>query len=455
MPTAGPSPSRPYPVPARPPAAAAKEATPEMTEPTRPRLHGWTHPAILSAAALSVASGFAQFSATATLGDIARAFGEVTDGSGVAAQAGLAGTTLGVGLALIRLASLAALPIAALADRLGRRRVLLACSGLGLAITALAALSPGFWWFVAIFALGRPLLSATNAVAGVIVAEETSTRHRAKGMALLSAAYGTGAGITALIRGPFGGLGFRGVFALTLVPLALLPVVARRLHEPDRYLRVQASEAQRPRLGHLRPELRPRLVLLGVLTFGLAFVTGPVNSLLFVFAENVVGLPPTTTAAVVLAAAPIGLSGLLLGRWAADRIGRRRTAALGQALVAVGGMVTYSGAALGAIGGYLASIFVASALAPALGALTTELFPTSARATAAGWLTVAGVLGAVTGLVAFGALADLVGFAGAALAIAAPVAAGSALYLRLPETMGRELEESAPDAPGASGASGA
>ncbi|HEV3498385.1 MAG TPA: MFS transporter, partial [Actinomycetes bacterium] len=312
----------------------------------RVRLHGWRHPAILAVAAATIAAGFAQFGATTALGDVARAFGEAGEGASTVARVGLSGTTLGIGLAIVRLASLASLPLAALADSHGRRRMLLGCVGGGLAITALAALSPGYWWFVALFAIGRPLLSATNAIAVVVAAEETETRDRAKAIALMTAGYGIGAGLTALIRGAAGeGLGFRGLFALALVPLAAIPLLARHLEEPDRYQRLRAAEdpelaAARPAvLGKVRADLRPRLWLLAVLAFAIAFVTGPMNTFLFVYAENALGMSRATTAAMVLAAAPAGLAGLLIGRWAADRLGRRVTAAGAQALVALAGML--------------------------------------------------------------------------------------------------------------------
>ena len=417
------------------------------------RLHGWRHPAILAVAAATVAAGFAQFGATTALGDVARAFGEAGDGTSLVARVGLSGTTLGIGLAIVRLASLASLPLAALADSRGRRRMLLGCVGGGLAVTALAALSPGYWWFVALFAIGRPLLSATNAIAVVVAAEETETRDRAKAIALMTAGYGIGAGLTALIRGAAGdGLGFRGLFALALVPLAAIPLLARHLEEPDRYQRLRATEdpelaAARPAvLGKVRGDLRPRLWLLAVLAFGIAFVTGPMNTFLFVYAENALGMSRSSTAAMVLAAAPAGLAGLVIGRWAADRLGRRVTAASTQALVALAGMLTYSGSRAAVAAGYLLAVLVASAYAPAMGALDTELFPTSVRATTAGWLVAAGVLGAVAGLVAFGLLTDaLDSFATAAVLICAPVVLTSLLFARLPETRGLELEESAPD----------
>jgi MFS family permease len=420
----------------------------------RIRLHGWRHPAILALAATAMASGFAQFAATAALGDIARAFGKETGAGGsVVAEVGLSGTTLGVGLAIIRLASLGAMPLAALADRHGRRRVLLGTVTAGLAVTAIAALSPGYWWFVALFALARPLLSTTNALDAVVAAEETETRDRAKAIALVTAGYGIGAGLNALVRGVAGeGLGFRGLFALALVPLAATPLLARKLEEPDRYqrLRVAADPAAavQPRvLGRIRADLRPRLRLLAVLAFAIAFVTGPANTFLFVYAENALGMSRSATAAMFLVAGPVGLAGLLLGRWATDTLGRRRTAGGTQAVVALACMLTYSGSRPAVVAGYLLGILAASAYGPSFGALSAELFPTSVRATVAGWLFgVAGVVGAVTGLVAFGRLADvLASFHGAAVLVAAPVVLASLLFARLPETRGRELEQTAPE----------
>ena len=143
------------------------------------RLHRWNDRAVVAVAIAAFASGFAQFGVVAALGDVARGFGQVNLGSTLADQAGLSGTDLGIGLAIMRLASLGALPITGLADRFGRRTMLLVTVGLGLAMTAAAAASPSYWWFVAIFASGRPLLSATNALAQVTAAEETGSADRA------------------------------------------------------------------------------------------------------------------------------------------------------------------------------------------------------------------------------------------------------------------------------------
>jgi MFS family permease len=428
---------------------------PNLQQPRAVRLYGWRHPAILTAAGLAVAAGFAQFGVTTTLADVAKAFGQPGTGTSVTAQVGLSFTTLGLGLGIIRLAAVGSLPLAGLADLLGRRRVLLGCSALGLAIAASAGLSPGYWWFVALFAASRPMLTATNAITGVIAAEETSTSDRAKAIALIAAAYGTGAGLTAIIRGIAGdSLSFRGLFALLLIPLALLPLLGRRLEEPDRFERAKAgpkrptgtTSPHRRVLGRVPPAFRSRLALLFTLTFAFAFIQGPATTLLFVYTESVLDLPRSATALMVVAAGVLGLGGLVAGRWASDHLGRRRTASSTQVLVAIAGTLTYSGTVAGAVGGYLTSIVAMSAFAPAVGALGAELFPTSIRGTAAGWISVAGVLGAVGGLVSFGLLADgLQSFATAAALVATPVALTAPLYARLPETRGMELEESAPE----------
>ena len=95
------------------------------------RLHRWNDRAVVAVAIAAFASGFAQFGVVAALGDVARGFGQVNVGATLADQAGLSGTDLGIGLAIMRLASLGALPITGLADRFGRRRMLLGRPGAG------------------------------------------------------------------------------------------------------------------------------------------------------------------------------------------------------------------------------------------------------------------------------------------------------------------------------------
>ena len=408
------------------------------------RLHRWNDRAVIAVAIAAFASGFAQFGVVAALGDVARGFGQVNLGATLADQAGLSGTDLGIGLAIMRLASLGALPITGLADRFGRRRMLLVTVGLGLAMTAAAAASPSYWWFVAIFASGRPLLSATNALAQVTAAEQTGSADRAKAVALIAAGYGTGAGVVAIVHSlAERAIGFRGVFVLALIPLALLPLLSRWISEPDRFA-VAAAEDKHPMpvLGAVAPRFRRRLLLVAVLAFAVSVITGPANSFVFLFAQNFLHQRGIVTAAMVVGAGAAGLVGLLAGRWLADRVGRRLTGALAMVAVALFATLTYTGSAPALLAGYILGVFAGSVFAPAAGSLVNELFPTSVRASVAGWSLAAGVLGAVAGLVIFGAVAEAVHrFAVAGLVTFLPAALVMALFWLLPETRGVEPED--------------
>ena len=412
---------------------------------------------------MALASGFGQFGAVAALGDVAKHFGRVVHGNSIADQAGLSGTELGVGLAILRLASLGGLPLSGLADRVGRRTVLVATCALGLAFTVLAAFSPGYWWFVVIFALGRPLLSATNAVAQVSAAEETASSDRAKAIALIAAGYGVGTGLTAVINGLWKQtLGFRGLFALSVVPLAAVFLIRRWLVEPGRFAVTAAAVKQRtpvfgwasgslragsiPVFGAMAAPYRWRLVTVSSIAFAVGVVTGPANSFIFVYAQNVLHVSGDVTAVMVVVASVFGLSGLLLGRFLADRFGRRPTAAFAMLAMALTGIYTYSGSRTALLLGYEVAVFGASTFAPAAGALANELFPTSVRASVAGWNVAASVVGAVVGLLAFGAIADVGNrFAFGAAVTFSPVILATALFALLPETKGREPEDLWPD----------
>ena len=407
------------------------------------RLHGWSDPAVVAVAVVALAAGFGQFGLTATLGDVARHFGHVVRGTSVADRAGLSGTELGLGLAAVRLASLGGLPLAGLADRVGRRRVLLLTCGIGLAVTAASAASPGYWWFVAVFALGRPFLSATAAVAQVQAAEQTGSSQRAAAVALVAAGYAVGAGATAVLYGLFGkSLNFKGILLLALVPMVALPWVARKVTEPDRYIVAVATRERRlPVLGPVAHPYRARLALVSGVVFSLAVISGPATGFLYIYAQNVERLSGVAISGMVVGAGILGFAGLVAGRWLADRVGRRPTAAGAILCIGAAGILSYSGGKPALVIGYALGVAGGGLFAPAGGAFVNELFPTAVRSSVAGWNVASSVVGAVVGLVAFGAIADVGNrFAPAALFTFIPAMALSGLLYFLPETRGHEPE---------------
>jgi MFS family permease len=302
---------------------------------------------------------------------------------------------------------------------------------------------------VAIFACGRPLLSASNGLAQVIAAEQTASAERAKAVALIAAGYGTGAGVIAIVHSLAShAIGFRGVFILALIPLALLPLIARWVQEPERFTVSAAGSGHPiPVLDAVARPFRRRLLIVAILAFAISVITGPANSFGFLFAQNILHLRGIVTAGMVVGSGIAGLAGLLTGRWLADRVGRRLTGALAMVAVALLATLTYSGSAPALVFGYIAAVFAASVFAPAAGALVNELFPTSVRASVVGWSTASGVLGAVAGLVIFGAVANAehqFGVAGVVTFLPAALVMG--LFWLLPETRGREPEDLWPEA---------
>lgn len=401
----------------------------------RRALGGWLDASMAALGVVAIGAGMGQFAITAVIGDVARHFGAPGAGQDLSQQLGLTGTTIGIALALVRLASLASLPGAALADRLGRRRVVLASLTIGLALTVGSAMAPSFWWWVAIVALARPWLSTTNAVSGVTAAEAVATRHRTWAVSFIAAAYAIGTGAVSIPRS-FLPPGHEWVMVLVGLPLLAMPWLLRAVREPA----IAAGQAHHATglPGAVPTAHVGTLVRVVVVTAGLAVATGPGFTYVFLFGEGILGFSPATMAIIVLLAAPVGLVGLLVGRWLADVAGRRPAVVVGLVGIAIGFAAAYQGTQVLLVVGYLVGILSGAAVGPGLGAMSAELFPTTIRATVAGWLAAAGVVGAVIGLAAFGALADAIGFGGAALVLAVVPVAATVALVGVPET--RELE---------------
>ncbi len=389
---------------------------------------------------IAAVSSFAQFGAVSALTDVARHFGQGGPGGGLRGAVGLSGGQLGLGLGVLRAASLGALPLASLADRRGRAPVLVGALALGLTLTALAAASPSYAAFVALFALARPLLSTASALVQVMAAELATHRERVTRLALVAAGSGLGAGLSAVlhaaVRGPEA---FRWLFAAAAVPLLFVPLVRSVRSVPLGEL------ALRARLGRVGPAARRPLGVVATVAFVVGMVTGPANGFAFVYGEGVLKMSPGAVATVVTSSALTGLAGLWWSRRLTRRYGRRPTVALGVLATALSACLAYGGGRLSFAVGYLAGIGAAGLLAPAASALTVEIFERTERATAAGWVVAAGVGGAIAGLALFGFVGDAAHASGAgSLRVAAlvtflPLTPLVALLGRLPEAAAPDL----------------
>lgn len=393
-------------------------------------------------ATLALFAGFAQFGAVASLADVAKHFGHVSTSTSLASQVGLSGSVLGLGLAVLRIASLGALPLASLADRLGRIRLARQTLWLGLAITAAAALSPNYWIFVACFALGRPLLSTASTLLQVMTVELSRTASRVGRLAVVSAGAGAGAGLSAILHGAIRSSGsFRWLFALAIVPVVAVGALLRLVPEP-----ATRDSTLLARIGAVSREYRGSLWRVALVVGVLGMIGGPANGFVFVYGESILRISPFKVAFMVTCAAVTGLVGLLLSRWLAERWGRRNTAAAGLLASGLSATLAYAGGTTLFVVGYLLGVGAGGLVTPVITAIGTEIFPHHVRATAAGWLVVASVVGATLGLALFGAVGDALHTSGSAalrwpaLITFIPMLWTAALLRALPDSSKHELD---------------
>src|ERR1035441_10042822 len=105
------------------------------------------------------------------------------------------------------------------------------------------------------------------------------------------------------------------------------------------------DRASHPGAGCGGQALPGAVVVTIALTFAVSVITGPGNSFVFLYAQDVIHQRGIITAAMVVGGGVTGLLGLLAGRWLADRFGRRPTGALALVSVAVVASLAYSGSA--------------------------------------------------------------------------------------------------------------
>lgn len=347
---------------------------------------------------------------------------------------GLAGGT-------VRAGGVLALVLVAAADRRGRRRVILVSAAAGCLLAAVGALAPSLGWLTSSQLLARAFASALALVVTISLAEESPARSRAYALSLLAMASALGAGfcVMALRLADLGERGWRLIYVLPLVGLAVVPGIARRLPESRRF---EAPHADAPMRGHGR-----RLWLLAVSGFVLNLFVAPNSQFFNRFLRQERGYSGGAISLIILGTATPGAIGVVLGGRLADLRGRREVAAV--ALVVGTGLnvlVYFAAGPAMWMWATLANI-ISAATIPALGVYGPELFPTALRGRSNGLIAMLALVGSGIGLTAAGAMADRFGRFGPAMAIlgVAPLLVAVLVLVAYPETAGMELEEINPE----------
>lgn len=361
---------------------------------------------------------------------------------------GASDQALGTALAISRAGVLIALVAAAMADRRGRR-VLMLYSFAGVCVAnGIAAMAPNLAVFTVGQALMRGFANTVLIVAGIATVEEAPEGARAYSLALLGLAGGFGYafGVVLLPVADLGTEAWRFSFALSASTAVLLPSFARRLAETQRYAGLAARDAKRGRVTEVFDRsYGGRFGVLVLTSFLFSIFSAPSSQFTNRYLADVRGFSglDVTIFRAVTQGFP-GVLGIVIGGRLAETRGRRPVAATALFAGTVAQMVffLYGSAALWLSSA--AAIIFGGIAAPALGAFNGEMFPTEIRGTANAFLLVAGVAGSAVGLVLSGSLSDRIGL-GEALALTGIASlAASVLVLRLPETASRRLDDVSP-----------
>jgi len=373
-------------------------------------------------------------------------------------QQGLDVTESGLGnlTGIVRLGVLPALALNILADRIGRRRLLLVTL-LGFTIcTFLTAFCRTPVEFAVLQFLARMFIYSEEMLAIVVVTEELDSHARGWGIGLMVAFGAFGHGVAALVFSQVDVLpyGWRALYFIGALPLLLIVWFRRTLEETHRFTeqarRRAAAEVPTLMLDPLRKLLTRypwRLLGLAMALIPVSFAVGSALQFQSKYLQEIHGYTPANVSMLFLLGGLLAITGGLLCGRASDRFGRRPVLSAAIVINAIGIVGLYNTAGYVLPMFWIMVIFTQFGIDVLFAALGSELFPTSYRSTASAARSIVATVAIAAGLAAEGLLYDALGSHSAAITAMAwcSLAAPLLLLTLVPETAGRELEEIAPD----------
>ncbi|HZP45928.1 MAG TPA: MFS transporter [Candidatus Binataceae bacterium] len=322
--------------------------------------------------------------------------------------------------AWISLNAFGALLLSRLADRMGRRRVLLFALLLTPLCSLGAALSTINAWFIAFEIVAYAAIGASFTSAIVMLAEALPIDQRSRGQGLANLAIGTGGGLCVILAPVLSHFGWswRWLFALPTIGIALVPAMIRMVPESGRW--EAASAAGVTERSHFydifSTAYRGRAIPLLIATLLGEVAGAAVPTWVYYHAVSIVKLSPWQGSVILLVGGTISVAGLVLGVWMAERVGRVRTIVILGLAGVVGVLAFYWGpptnCAWPTLWLLLAHTWFATTgrgLTVAANSAVTELFPTALRGTIMGWLLFCITLSAISAQVTISILARPLG----------------------------------------------
>jgi putative MFS transporter len=365
----------------------------------------------------------------------------------------IAEARLGAMLSTIRLGYLLSMLITPYADVFGRRRLLLYTIVAYTIFTGLSALAPSQATFATCQILARAFAGAEATVALVILTEEVAAGVRGWAVGYLGALTAIGYGLAAGVFGfvnviPFG---WRGLYAIALIPLVLIIPLRRALPESRRFER-ESRSGEKPSnilqpLAALFSRYPGRLSMLVCVAFFSAMGGNSAGIFLPKYLQEAHRWSPGQVSTLFIFGGALGILGNIVAGRLSDRLGRRRMGGAFLLLAPIFAFWMFTTRSNWVILAWILELFFDTASGTIMAAYGAELFPTSYRSTAGSTLSVAGTTGGALGLLLEGVLYGVTGSHWNAIRclmvfwMAAPIV----VFAFFPETAGMELEDISPD----------
>ena len=349
----------------------------------------------------------------------------------------------GIGAAIVRFGIIICLPLVAIADRHGRRPMMITLAWAAPIISAFGAIAPSYSFLVATQAIGRPLGLTLDILIAVVAIEEMPRNGRAYATGVLALLSGVGGGV-AVASLPLADLGitaWRLVYLVGLVWVIVAIALMKWLPESQRFEK------------HVSIPLEQRMKSLAVMRNNLGricsvvFLTNLYIATASIFQNRYLKDDRGYSAALVaiftvVTSSPASL-GLILGGRIADERGRR---ILGTLLVPIGAfLLALSFSVSGPLMWIVAILggFAFGLSYPALAVYRGELFPTGVRGLAGGIIMTSALVGGSFGLIGAGRVLDTgVSYGTVMMALVlGPLIASIVVWFRYPETAHLELED--------------
>jgi putative MFS transporter len=363
----------------------------------------------------------------------------------------IAENQVGPTAAYLRAAALLALPLAASADLVGRRRLLLFTIFGQAVFTLLTAFAASYVQFVGLQFLTRVFGYTEEMLLFVVVVEEITARARGWANSTIIAFYFAGAGFAAGVFGAVNILphGWRALYVIGSIPIFAVGLLRRRLPETRRFaVRGESGLKIGAALDVLKDIVRQyparvATVIAAASAFG--FAISPATILAQKYMQDAYHFAPSQVSLVLIPGGLIGLGLTIVAGRLSDRLGRKPLAIITMALSGICFFLFYNHVpawavpllwVMGFFGFFAGDTLVAG--------FALEIVPTHYRATVGGLRYAIEIGAGAAALELEGMLYDRLGTHGAAiqwLLVTIPLAMIAIPFL--PEPAGRTLEEMA------------